>query len=284
MKLINIGILACSVAIANESTALTYPWLVATQVDVNVTGPTSAKYTLHMDRIDITDESITETSTVQEVMDAHGVANIHGYRWGTYHRHNSDPEPVAGGVDNAVGADPTDKFKSFAEQIAGQSRILYTVHNNSEVGSECVGSTVVGDTTLRPFEEWLERTWNGGAGAAGECLGTPPASQWCAMTTPGITFEYGTMKLIDAFGAKKTTNVEVFCTLGMKYTVRLQGANSIKLSNGMKAELTANNNPLGNPMTGQSGTNSVSISSTLEGTPSNLGAFSGTGVLFISYP
>ena len=158
-------------------------------------------------------------------------------------------------------------------------------HSGSANGNECAGTGVFSfDTDNNVFDSWVANTWNGGAGTTGDCLGTPPVSQWCAMVTPSILFDYGTMVLTDASDKQEKMSVDVECTAGMNYTLRLSGVDSIPLSNGMSAELTAGGLPLNSSLAGSVGTNPVEITSTLTGTPTSAGAFSGTGVLFVSYP
>jgi hypothetical protein len=71
----------------------------------------------------------------------------------------------------------------------------------------------------------------------------------------------------------------------MKYTLRLRGlASELPLSNGMKAELSASNEPLGSTLTGEMGLNDVILTSKLAGTPTQTGEFKGEAVLFVSYP
>jgi len=117
-----------------------------------------------------------------------------------------------------------------------------------------------------------------------KCLGLPPADNWCALKTPEITLNYGTLTSDNAVGTKKSANVIVECTDAIDYTLRLRGKSEIPLTNGMNVTLTANNSPLiSTTFKGTKGDNSVVIEGTLNGTPVD-GAFSGSEVLMVSYP
>ncbi|WP_421512425.1 hypothetical protein ACOQH0_23185 (plasmid) [Enterobacter sp. JS8-1] len=130
----------------------------------------------------------------------------------------------------------------------------------------------------------MNGSWDGGAGGSADCVGTPPPNQWCALTTPAVTFDYGTVTLADASGAKQDKDIGVTCTTGMKYTLRLRGENDVSLSNCMRAELRANGKPLTSELNGSEGANTVNMTATLTGTPDWVGEFHGESVLFVSYP
>jgi len=137
------------------------------------------------------------------------------------------------------------------------------------------------------FVPWIQfplYSWNGGAGTVvGTCLGTPPANQWCALTEPAITLDFGSQVLANAPSARASATTRVECTTGMKYTLRLRGQDAILLANGMIASLTVNNQALGSTLNGESGLNTVTIGASLLGTPES-GSLNGNGVLFVSYP
>lgn len=165
----------------------------------------------------------------------------------------------------------------------------FTIPPNRGVDDErlhvCSGATTMrlvpsallqGD--VRPYH-WGGGLRNNNSG----CLTTPPISQWCALVTPTATLDFGTWSVNEA---NKTTytNIQVTCTAGLKYALRLTSGGDIPLSNGMSAMITADNQPVGSTLTGLNGINEVRLGATLSGDPTASGPFSGTGVLYLSYP
>lgn len=290
---INRALIACIMcAMSMGVDAITYPWVTSVSVRVTITGPESATYGVLMSPImQITDDTISSKDTVQQVLERRGIpmSGIYPAAWGVYHRHKNPDSGWATAV-NLTHEDarmyPT--FVEFANAVAKYAgRTLTGYHTGSPNGHECVGTTLwgrpAGGTAI--YDKWITETWNGGVdGTAGSCLGTPPAAQWCALTTPAITFAYGSVSLEQARGTVSQASVGVECTTGMKYTLRLRGENAIPLSNGMTAELQADGKPLNSPLDGQAGPNSVSLTSTLTGEPDRTGEYRGESVLFVSYP
>lgn len=124
-----------------------------------------------------------------------------------------------------------------------------------------------------------------------DCIKPPPANEWCSLTTPSITFDYGTGSISNfRNNPTRTNNVNVECSsasdTGTKYVLKLAGNDSgeLSLSNGMSAEFTADGKSLGETLVGYTGNNTVKIDSTLSGDPTDTGAFSGASILLVSYP
>jgi hypothetical protein len=108
---------------------------------------------------------------------------------------------------------------------------------------------------------------------------------WCQLITPSVTFDFGTLVANAAVGVSKTQNIAVSCTSAIKYKLRLYSDNdSVKLTNGMTAKVTANGRALGTTLTGLAGSSTVPITVTLGGTPTSTGAYSGVGVIYLDYP
>lgn len=284
----NVYALIGTLLLSAHARALVYQWPVATGVDVYISGATSATYTVHMSSITIDDPRINADDTMASLA-SKGVIGIQGshYIWGNYHRHRSTT--TSGAIARAGTMQDnlsTDLFTTVVERLKqyGTGTIRVT-HASGVNGEECVGTTMwnsVPDNIA--FDYWLGKTWNGGVGSVGDCLGTPPVHQWCALTTPVISFGYGTMNLTEAKGSVKQATVGVSCTTGMEYTLRLRGETGVPLSNGMRAELTADGKPLNTTIHGAVGEQSISLTSTLQGQPERTGDFRGEGVLFVSYP
>lgn len=127
----------------------------------------------------------------------------------------------------------------------------------------------------------------GSLSADESCTNVPPnPGEYCAMATSSITMDYGTLASSAAQNAAVTANVKIQCTNAMKYVLRLPGRQkNIYLSNGMSAEITADGKALGSTLDGVAGSNNiVTITSTLTGTPTRTGSFSGNSVLGVEYP
>ncbi|WP_312156842.1 MrpH family fimbial adhesin [Lelliottia nimipressuralis] len=273
-----------------ESGAITYPWKIVSSIDIRIIDSTAAEYTLHMTDIMITDDSIGAGDTLQSIMRKKTGLET-GFGWGTYHRHNaktgvSNPTPSASATFYYIPPGDTIRWKSFADFLTQTTpSVIINNHNGSPNGNECVGSTIWSSTVpTSNFDTWLAKTWNGGAGDSGTCLGTPPANQWCALSTAVVDVDFGEIHVSEAAGTTANDNINVECTTGMKYTIRLRGVDAIPLSNGMKAEITANGMQLNSTLDGLEGDNPVQLTTKLAGTPNSDGAFEGSGVLFISYP
>lgn len=88
----------------------------------------------------------------------------------------------------------------------------------------------------------------------------------------------------EALNKTVSNKINVNCNkAGAKLTMSLKnGGDSISLSNGMTAELTAGGKSLGSSISAVKGDNNVTISGALKGTEKE-GAFSGSGVLVTDY-
>ncbi|NIG46429.1 hypothetical protein F3J31_21780 [Enterobacter sp. Acro-832] len=117
------------------------------------------------------------------------------------------------------------------------------------------------------------------------CIAVRPPNRWCALSTPKVSFDYGVMQSATASGVSREVDVTIDCSASMSYNLRLVGTSGgIPLSNGMEASITADNRPLQSTLSGNAGRNTVRLKSTLTGSPSTTGAFSGSSVLFVDYP
>lgn len=112
----------------------------------------------------------------------------------------------------------------------------------------------------------------------------PPVIDWCGMGMSTVTIDFGTLPMSSAVGAQKSSTLSVYCEGAPRYYFELVSGNNIKLSNNMLATLTIDGYSLNNYFTGTAGTSIKTITATLTGTPASSGAFSGQGVLRITYP
>lgn len=139
----------------------------------------------------------------------------------------------------------------------------------------------------QPWAAYKYNRYFGGLSGDESCTNVPPQpDEYCAMATSSISMDYGTLTSSAALNATKTASVKIECSSAMKYVLRLPGRqDSIHLSNGMEAVITANSKALGSTLDGVAGSNNtVTITSKLTGTPITTGSFSGSSVLGVEYP
>lgn len=292
-KLFSAGLLAATMGlIPGGAQAISWNWPIVTHVDILITSPTTARYTVTMGTISEEDERITGVMTFKKAMDTLGMGGFYPSGktvfWSHYHRHNNAGGGVSSSPTRAYQFSTEERFVSVAATVTDRygSGTFSIIHSGGANGNECVGSTThssSNDTGFN-FDEWLSRAWNGLDGISKRCLGTPPPNEWCALSTPAVTLEFGNVGIRDIARANAEAKVGVQCTTGMKYTLRLVGADAIPLSNGLKAELSAAGQPLGATLNGAAGDNTVDLTAKLSGNNPTDGAFSGQGVLFVSYP
>ncbi|WP_349885936.1 hypothetical protein [Pantoea ananatis] len=283
-------LIICALLVTTECHSVSYRWPYLTFVEINRSATGKLEYIGHMGTATINDDSITNKSTVAEVMQRRGIDAdwANRYWWGTYVRQKTNGNVLA---DHAYIRKERqilgDTWVEAANKLAGWygSGTMRIARTQDVVeGNECVATGAWGvDPDLPNWNTWKRYVWNGGV--TGECIGTPPVDQWCAMKTPVVEIAYGTLTLKDADGSNKTAGVTVECTAGMKYTLRLQDANNeTTLDNGGRVTWQAGGQALGKTLTGEAGENGVDLTATLHGPFERTGEFKGSGILFVSYP
>ena len=123
------------------------------------------------------------------------------------------------------------------------------------------------------------------SGYLATCIGLALPQNYCAMETPSVTFDFGTIQKAQYANSRKTESVKVWCSTSSSYSLSLLGSSDgkISLSNGTQATLTTGNGTaLGSRLSASGGTNTVSLTATLSGTPTTTGAFTGAGVIIVS--
>ncbi len=168
----------------------------------------------------------------------------------------------------------------------GSVRVVVALSGVPEYVCGGVGVGVPASSVGISWAGYQYNRYFGGLSADESCTNVPPnPDEYCAMATPSVTMAYGTLTSSTAQNAKATASVRVQCSSTMKYVLRLPGRQkSIYLSNGMSAEITANGKALGSTLNGDAGSNVVTITSILTGTPTRTGSFSGSSVLGVEYP
>lgn len=280
-------LIICALLVTTECHSVSYTWPYLTFVEINRSATGKLEYIGHMGTATINDDSITNQTTVDEVMRRHGINadSANRYWWGTYIR-----QQTSAAVDHAYirveRQIMDDKWVEAANTLTGLfgSGTMKISRYGVTGGNECVATGAWGVYPSLPnWDYWKQYVWNGGVTAG--CLGTPPVDQWCAMKTPVVEIAYGTLTLKEAEGSNKTAGVTVECTAGMKYTLRLQDANNeTTLDNGGRVTWQAGGKALGKTLTGEAGENGVDLTATLHGPFERTGEFKGSGILFVSYP
>lgn len=288
MRLITITLLV--LAGAGKTFAMSYQWPVLTGITVEITGTNKANYHTSWSTMKVEKPDWPESITILEAYNRETGRNAEGdIRSILAHRHldKKGDSPTTGSDSEKTTSGKKKTLAEHAKNVMAVTTVKIVSHKGTLEGGECVG-ILTGPKAIVDFKkDWataLANSWDGGVGAAGSCIGVPPANQWCALTTPQVTFNYPVMQLENASGSEQESSVGVECTTGMAYTLRLQGMNAIQLSNGMSANLTVDDKKLGEAIQGKNGSNNLTLISQLAGSPTKSGPFSGTGVLFISYP
>lgn len=266
----------------NNASAKTYKWPIVSGVDIQQGGGNKTTYVISMG-YDILPESSATNEKISECVP------------------NCILRFAFRKVDIATGANTSFLF-IFPEVASGWSSITWkdllvatskltttTVTKDVFTGSEGLQCVDIGliPVTYRDaaWSTWLS-TRVAPPGVTQRCFGFPPLNQWCALTTPSVTYDFGNVRVQNAVGSHLKTTVNVECTMGMKYVLKIKGLDHMQLDNGMTAKFTANGKDLGEPLDSKVGQfNSVELEATLQGTPpAEGGYFSGTSVLAVSYP
>ncbi len=122
-----------------------------------------------------------------------------------------------------------------------------------------------------------------------ECIGTPPANEWCAPENQSLDFDFGEITASDIPTIRRSRDIVIKCTSDIKFKLNLQQQNatpnSISLSNGMKALFKVEEAVLTDSIhQGIDGLISLPLSASLTGDADSTGPFEGSGVIGISYP
>ncbi|MGN8010268.1 MrpH family fimbial adhesin [Enterobacter sp. 22325] len=111
---------------------------------------------------------------------------------------------------------------------------------------------------------------------------------WCAMVTPELTFDFGTMHVSEANNKNKEDDLRVYCNGVTNYKIiSSAGSSMIDLGNGMTAKIQLNGDELGKTLNSVNSADSeemYKISVTLQGNPTSTGPFNSISLLMIDYP
>lgn len=262
-----------------------YKWPVIDSVDIRYNSNSSATYKLHIAYVTIPLSSELDQVPAACTADKCYLSVVHRHRLSSgYNTTQKDTLP------SEFNFSRKDTWSTILEKttkysLPGTIDITHLGNN----GGECVDLALIQYGAVNSGDSWS--AWEANAErppseASRGCFGLPPVNEWCALTTPKLTLDFGILRMKDAVGATSQTTANVSCTAGMKYTLKLKGLSKIYLSNGMTAEFTANNKKLGETLDGIKGeSNPVKLEATLTGTPPKDGGdFSGASVLSVSYP
>ncbi|WP_058914029.1 hypothetical protein [Entomohabitans teleogrylli] len=230
-----------------------------------------------------------ENTTVQEAFASRGLNVGTRIYYGPYHIWD---DTYFMGETSLRYFDTSQTFKSFAATVNSQYGGSFAIQNYSNVGQRnfvCYGFGV--NTPASGAGAWstIKTTmWDGYPNSAigsPECVGySGVVSQWCAMETANIDFNFETLNKSEATNKVLTKPIEVSCTANVAFKLELVDGNAIALSNGMIANLKIDGQPLGGTLSGVSGINQYQLSAQLSGEPTSTGTFTGSGIIGVRYP
>ena len=266
-----------------STSASTFYTLQLTHIDTGYETPTV--YTLERTRI--TDSRVTDDMTIAEAFKAMKLSFNYTpsvsmafrvkRRWGDSHDRQDDY--LIESLPSALGSD---NFVTYMNNLPPIVTLKTEKWGFSPTSTACVA---LGQGTKPSSATYwsYDTLWIGLGVASTSCdYRIPQPNEWCAPSTPSVTFDYGTKTVADALGTTLATEIKVECTTATKYSLRLKGLPSdLPLNNGMTATLTTDGQPAGATLSGVEGVNTVRLESTLSGTPDKAGPFNGEGVLFI---
>ena len=279
---------------ANAYFSYTVPLVSAARVDmVN----SSTRFTVSVGGYFVPGEyALTSDTTWSELTGIKNIPGGSGWNWGIIHRkplYSGLPEPMGIAKDSLISGSSSDSLSRIMTKVSIYNNRQITITDSGNIGQSCVTAgfwSEGGVPSSALFEQRGNYIWSGGnptVPVLDLCIGTPPPNEWCAMSSPSVTISYGTIRLQDLeAGISKTTNINVTCTTGMKYSLSLKGSDDSKigLSNGLEAILEADGKPINGVLNSVEGVNNVTLKSTLEGITTKTGDFSGSGILYVTYP
>lgn len=230
-----------------------------------------------------------EKTTVKEAFASRGITVGADVYYGPYHIWDDD---YFIGEGMLRYFDSSRSFKVFAETVNSQFGGSWAITHYSNVGKRsfvCFGFGVNTPRTGSGSWTTIKSTlWDGLPNSTPgdpECVGySGNVSQWCAMETANIDFDFGTMNKSEATTKVLTKPVDVSCTADVKFKLSLVEGDEIALSNGMSANLSLDDKPLGTTLQGSTGINHYQLSVQLSGEPDSAGSFNGSGIISVRYP
>ncbi|WP_058912151.1 hypothetical protein [Entomohabitans teleogrylli] len=259
----------------------TYQWKTITSVTVGISLGVATQWYVYVGDITADSGSVSLDSTADFVGRPQGMLAARamtggGYYWGTIDVATTYPPP---------GLPYSGTWRQVLADSVGHVKSVVSIRNNSVAGGSsevCFGYIPYSGTNYN-FETFV---FPPGAGEGVNCIVAPPPNEWCAMTVPEVTLNFGTLMLDQAVGKTADTSVGVSCTSSsISYVLKLQTGNTyIPLNNGMRANLGLGDTNTAPGSTTYSGSQSdLKLTGTLAGTPTSSGAFNGSGVLMVVY-
>ena len=116
--------------------------------------------------------------------------------------------------------------------------------------------------------------------ATGPCTNNPPSTQSCQFVTQDIILDHGTLALAEGSVAKAQVSIQCTSATALNF-ILISGDKYIDLGEG-KAEITVNNQPLGNTINAPNGQSTIEVEDKLIGAFSE-GAHTGSSVLVMQF-
>lgn len=199
------------------------------------------------------------------------VLTMTGYQAGMFNNQNGTARPATSFTSYAV-------YTKLNETVGQAAMRAYqqTPSGKYDVmpvgGSYCYGYAVV------KYSGTNQYSWASTIHPAG-CMITPPAQDWCKITTPTLELNHGSITLKNAEGDVASTDVGVDCTSSMAVSFKLTTDDTyVYLAPSGKAQLSINDKPLGSSITLPAGPSTVTLKDMLTGVNTE-GVNSGSAVL-----
>lgn len=239
-----------------------YP--VVSSIDIEPTGSNNQA------RVYITVTPMDIGSASEEVLQT----SLTTYTANLYNNQNGTARPATAWANyGAGGLKPTDTVGAIAMNAyrkAPNTSGMWDAIYLSE--SHCYGYAVVHDVGPVAY------SWASAIHPAG-CMITPPAQNWCKITTPSLELNHGSITLKNAEGDIAATDVGVNCTSSMAVSFKLTTDDTyVYLAPSGKAQLSINDKPLGSSINLPAGPSTVTLKDMLTGVNTE-GVNSGSAVL-----
>lgn len=169
------------------------------------------------------------------------------------------------------------------------------VHVENGRNAKCVAlnawaySGMAADFTAAEFFKYAVNPQGTSPSLMGGCAPVTPDNGWCAMETPALDFDFGTLSSNSGPYIKKRQDIKISCSADdISYHIESRGTitnGQIDLPNGLLAEVTINNGqPLETVMKSKAGSTTIPVEVGLSGfSNAEMGSFTHSEVLYINY-
>jgi len=104
-------------------------------------------------------------------------------------------------------------YSALAVEQYNKGSLPGSIGHRGYNGPECIGYAFSSETGTKPWSTVVQ--------FPGFCLAVPPAGQWCALVTPELTFDHGTLTLAESSGHRVSKKLTIDCTAGTRVKLSL---------------------------------------------------------------